>query len=188
MAGSASEQELALARRPGLYLVLDLEHGRLLVKARGMELDQAPVTDARLVVPAAAEGGASVDLPKLPAVWRVAHPPSENWRQVVAPPTLVPYREDEEPPLSSASASSEPPPPAQYRVELDNGWTLAVGSSPPTRLGRRLLARLRSGWDRLRGRPAVTRPPMLVVQTSADNARRLVHVFRPGLAILLTDH
>lgn len=187
MGASASEQELALAQRSGLYLVLDLAHGQLLVKARGVELDRAPVRGVELVLPRThADAGSSAGL-ELPVVWRVAKAPEEEWRQVVAPATLVPYREEAEPPLAAVTPTPEPEPPAQYRVELDNGYILAMGASPPSSLLRRLLARLRSGWARMRGRSTEAGPPTIVIETSADDARRLLHVFRPGVAILVAD-
>ncbi len=186
-AGSGPELELALARRPGLYLVVDPGRGQLVVKARGMELDRVPLRAVELLLPVPPAGEAGEAEVELPEVWRVVHAPKEEWRPVVAPPTLVPYREQEEPPVPAVTATPEPRPPAQYRVELDHGWMLAMGSNPPTNLGRRLLARVRTGWNRLWGRPVDTGPPTLVVETSADDARRLLHMFRPGVSILLVD-
>ncbi len=184
-AAPEQELELALARRQGLYIRLPVERPELQVKVRGVTLEEIPV-EALLMV----DAGAGSDLPQrpelaLPKVWRVAGAPEADWRRVVAPPTLVPYREE---PLGEAAVVTPTPAvvrPAQYRVELEGGWALLVGPSPGTGWWARLADRLGTGWRRLWGRPVPERPPAVAVVMTADDARRALHLFREGLAILV---
>ncbi len=182
--------ELALARRPALYLVIGRDGQRLSVRVRGIELDSVPLSAVRVV-----REGAGVDPDGLtelssPQVWRVTEPPAENWRRVVAPEVLVPYTDDgaqPEPAAGSAPSPTPPPPrPDRYSVATDSGWRLAVAPSveavAPVGWWRRVVR----GWRRIIGDPEPALPPTLVVVVAdPDDARRLVHLFVPGTAVLL---
>jgi hypothetical protein len=177
--------ELELAHRPALYLRLDVDRKELQVRARGTELATVAIRDVLLVrerSPSAADAGSEL---MLPVVWRVASQPKENWRRVVAPPTLVPYLEESVPESPSVTPTPETVRPSQYRVELADGSQLAVGPSPEIGWFARLGHRLGTGWRRLWGRPAPSRPPTVAIVMSAEAARGLLHVFREGTPILV---
>jgi hypothetical protein len=182
---SAVELELELAKEPALYLKLNVRTDALQVMARGHELDRIQAESVRLLVHhAPGEDRTPSDL-ALPALWRVASAPEVQWRRVVAPPTLVPYKEDAEPPTPVPDATPPAEIPAQYEIQLDNGWSLHLGPEPPGDFWPRLRERLDTGWKRLTGRSVEVAAPAVVVMTSADDARRLLHIFREGTPILV---
>jgi len=182
---SAVELELELAKEPALYLKLDVRTDALQVMARGHELDRIQAESVRLLVHhAPGEDRTPSDL-ALPAMWRIASAPEVQWRRVVAPPTLVPFKEDAEPPTPVASSTPPPEVPAQYEIHLDNGWTLHLGPEPPGGFWERVRERFGSGWKRLTGRAVEVAPPAIVLTTSADDSRRLLHIFREGTPLLV---
>jgi hypothetical protein len=182
---SLAEIELQLARKPSLYVKLDVRSGLMQVMARGFELDRMQTTSVRLVARRAAGQAPSITAPELPVVWRVTSPPAVTWRKVVAPRTLVPY-EDGSPPPSPLPTSTPPPDlPAQYQVELDSGWTLHLGNEPPDRWLKRVVYRVGSGWRRLTGRAVAPPPSALVVVTEPDDSRRLLHLLVEDTPLLL---
>jgi hypothetical protein len=94
----------------------------------------------------------------------------------------------EEVPEAADSAEPAPlaasPPAASYAVALEGGWRLVVGprvavASVWSRLG----VSLRRGLGRLFGAPAPACE--LQLAAAADDARRLQHLLRPGVRILL---
>jgi hypothetical protein len=182
---SLSELELQLARKPSLYVRLDVRSGLLQVMVRGFELDRMQTASVRLVARRAAGQVPSITVPELPVVWRVASPPAVTWRKVVAPSTLVPYQDGSPPP--SPLPTSTPPPdlPGQYQVEFDSGWTLHLGDKPPDRWPRRVASRIGSGWRRLTGRAVAPAPPARVVVTQPEDSRRLLHLLVKGTPLLL---
>jgi len=135
----------------------------------------------------------SLDPPRLeaPAVWTVLEGPGDTDRETIAPTTLRPYSEDDEEESSAPGAPAKKKPgeeadkPSTYRVRLDIGWQLMVTDEAP-RLGwgRRLVASIRDGWLRLRGEEPV-HPPLVALVMSSDDARRLHHLFRSGLKVLV---
>jgi hypothetical protein len=200
-AGSAADEDLRrlrlaelekdLARGKDLYLFLDPNVGKLTVKARGLELAAIEVRGFTRLVFEPLFG--RVEAPPLPApaIWTVLEGPGDTDRETIAPTTLRPYSEVEEreepaptaPALESGEAADDSR--AGYRVGLDNGWQLLIVDQPP-RLGwgRRFLAAVRDGWQRLRGaEPA--HPPLLTLIVSEEDARRLHHLFRAGMPILV---
>lgn len=182
--------ELALARRPALYLVIGPDGRRLSVRVRGMELDSVPLSAVRVVWQGAGVGPEGLAELSSPQVWRVTEAPAENWRRVVAPDVLVPFTDDGDQPEPAAgvvpSPTPTPPRPERYTVATDSGWRLAVAPSvdavAPVGLWRRVVR----GWRRVVDdpEPAVPRTLVLVV-ADPDDARRLVHIFVPGTAVLL---
>lgn len=184
-AQSAAELEFEVAREPAVYLRLDVNLGLLQVMIRGLEVERIETTSVELIRQRAAGHDLALDHPGLPAIWRVAAEPEVPWRRVVAPPTLVPYQEDAPP---SAPAPTATPPaelPGQYHLELDNGWRLYLGPDPPSGVLDRLRTRITTGWRRLTRRPSPPLPSAIAVRTSADDSRRMLHLLRPGTAILV---
>ena len=113
LAGSLAELELELAQSPALYLRLDVDAGSLEVRVRGMELERFAVGSVR-VAARRAPGEPGLAPFELPAVWRVVGDPQvEEWREVVAPPTLKPYDENAEPPT---------PVPTSRAIYLPAAW------------------------------------------------------------------
>jgi hypothetical protein len=182
--------ELALARRPALYLVIGCDGQRLSVRIRGMELDSVPLSAVRLVWEGAGAGADGLTELSSPQVWRVTEAPAENWRRVVAPEVLVPFSDDEDRPAPSAgiapSPTPAPPRPDRYSVTTDSGWRLAVAPSVEAAAPVGWWRRVVRGWRRMIGDPEPALPPTLVVVvTDPEDARRLVHLFAPGTALLL---
>jgi hypothetical protein len=185
------ELESELARKPDLYLVLDVPARRLAVKVRGLELAAVELRDVALLSFRPLLGGGAEPPVIAPAVWTVREGPGDTDRETIAPTTLRPYsesEEQEETPAGGGAASpaaDKPETPASYRVALDNGWQLFLVDEPP-QLGwaRRFLAAVRDGWQRLRGvEPA--HPPLVALVIDSEEARRLHHLFRSGLPILV---
>lgn len=180
---SAAEMELALARTPSLYLHLDIAQPVLEVKVRGMVLDTHEVRAVKFVFvdAAGAEDGAA--RLALPLVVRTVGGSQAEWRQVVAPPTLVPYSETAEPVVAKPTATVTLP--DQYEVDLDTGWHLVVGPESPYGFWSRLGWRLATGWQRLIGRRDEPPPPSIVVEMSDVDSRALVHLLAQEIPILI---
>jgi hypothetical protein len=185
------ELETELARKPDLYLVLDVPARRLAVKVRGLELAAVELRDVALLSFRPLLGGGSAPPLVAPTVWTVREGPGDTDRETIAPTTLRPYSESEEQEetpaggAAQAPAADKPETPASYRVALDNGWQLLLVDEPP-QLGwaRRFLAAIADGWQRLRGvEPA--HPPLVALVIDVEEARRLHHLFRSGLPILV---
>jgi hypothetical protein len=184
MAGdSAVQLELELARKPSLYLRLDVSSDALQVMVRGMELERVPVEAVRLVIrrPPGVPGAPLSGF--LPAVWKVVGDPAIEWRAVVAPPTLVPYDENAESPTPVPNPDRDAT--VQIAVGLDNGWELHLGPDPPIGWWRRVADRLGSGWHRLWGKTPVVPPPALVIVVQPEDARALLHIIRDGTPLLV---
>lgn len=195
-AAQGAAVELEVARKPGLYLVVDAAAGKLEVRSRGLTLDAAALLGAevRFYRPAWGE----VEVRELPAGgWRVATDAPAEYRQVVAPLELRPYPEAADaggggaatggpmPAAGTASAAGAVEPPTSYRVQLEEGWELRIGPGmPEAGWVRRLGSTLSRGWWAWRGRPQPA-PPTLVLVLEAGDAQRLHHLFRAGLPILL---
>ncbi|MGC8916547.1 MAG: hypothetical protein ACP5NF_06165, partial [Thermoanaerobaculum sp.] len=93
------ELEASLARKPAIYLRLDLDARSLEIKARGAVLDKVPVkaVEGALRQPFFKRVGPLV-LP-VPVVLEVTQGPGDTDREIVAPPSLRPAgsSQDEEP-------------------------------------------------------------------------------------------
>ncbi len=185
------ELELELARKPGLYLRVDPAAGRLEIKVRGLTLDAVDLGGAALLLHR--QRGAAVAEPKLPAVWTATSVSDREERLVVEAGRLrrLAAEEGEEDAAAGATqpapaADSLPPdPPASYRVQLTDGWQLRVGRSVP-RAGR--TGGVGLAWARLRAGLAGTvfePPDVLALALSPEDARRIHHLFRPGLQLLV---
>ncbi|MCS7182886.1 MAG: hypothetical protein NZ869_07230 [Thermoanaerobaculum sp.] len=201
------EAEVALARKPNIYLTLDLAQKSLAIKARGIVLDEVPV----LAVEAAARQAfyfrpRPVLLP-VPVVLEVLQGPGDTDREVIAPTRLRPasrQEDEEETPLPAASQTPTPTPtpkpetPTRYRVEVFRAGTkhqgkaelvLWVSDSLPARnVWQRFREAVKEGWAYLRGRGEITHePPGIVLVVKGEDARRLHHLFRQGMTMLVTS-
>lgn len=187
----ALELEAELARKPALYLVLDLGAKRLEVRVRGTVLTEVALRETHRLVFASLFGEAEAPPLRAPALWSVVEGPGDTDRETIAPTTLRPYSEEEEeetapaPATTPAKPAGEPEKPSSYRVQLDVGWQLFVVDEPP-RLGalRRFAAAVHDGWLRMQGEEPA-HPPLVTLVVAKEDARRLHHLFRSGMAILV---
>jgi hypothetical protein len=191
--------ELELARVRDPYLLLDLGGRRLEVRARGMVLDAVPIAAVTVQAFVPLMGGLSRPRLEVPAVWRVTQAPEDTWRRVIAPASLRPYNDDEEEPTPTPAGTSPGPAPtlapsptpvevpADYGLSLDSGWRLEMSTEEPGGFGSRLAGAIANGWARLWGMSLPKRPPRLVLTLAAEDARRVRHLFLPGMAILLAS-
>lgn len=184
------ELEASLARTTQLYLVLDSSRRLIEVKARGVVLDQVPLRELALLHYRPLLGGDAGAEPALPAVWKVAEGPGDFSRETIAPESLRPYvseEEREEPEAQDAKKPEPlvPTPPTSYSVRMDSEWDLAiVDRSPHPSFLARYAQAVREGWARLRGH-AEERRPLVALSLDPDDARRLHHVFRTELPVLV---
>lgn len=185
------ELEAGLARTTQLYLVLDAPRRLVEIKARGIVLDQLPLRDLALLHYRSLWGGEAGAPPPLPAVWKVVEGPGDFSREIIAPEKLRPYVPEEEREEETGQRDSKQPEPvvpsapASYRVRLESNWDLAiVDRSPHPGFFARYAQAVREGWARLRGH-SQPRRPIIAVSLDPEDARRLHHVFRTDLPILL---
>lgn len=186
---AAVELEVGLARVRDLYLVVDAGRAVIEVKARGVVLEQVPLRRTAILAPGPLLGGGDPPPLELPAVWRVTEPPGELERRVVAPETLKPYSEEEA--QSEPEAATPTPTPSSsprhplYRLAVDAGWRLEIGpGTARTGFVERIGGGLRHLWQRLTGSDQL-RAPVLALEIEPEDADRLHHLFRTGLAILV---
>ncbi len=189
----ALDLELALARRPEHYLVVDTGARRLAVKARGLELAAEPLEDAVVARYRRRGGGGEDPAPALPVALEVRAGDSHR-RRILVTRELRPYPAtgaDEEPaagaPAAAVAAAATPDtaPPSAYRLALDPGWELWVGPRPGgPGAGARFDAGLADLWTRLRGRPPAGRT-VIALAIGPEGARRIHHLLRPGARVLV---
>ncbi|MDQ1346894.1 MAG: hypothetical protein QG573_263 [Acidobacteriota bacterium] len=191
------EFETALAREPKIYLVLDPQAKHLDIKSRAMVLERIAI-DALLLLefePLFSQA----ESPELsaPTLWKVTQGPGDTDRETIAPVALRPYSEEEEKeePAAPAAAGAPAAPakkkpdettiPSSYRATLDNGWQLYVtADAPQSSFFRRLVASVRDGWQRLRGKEP-QHPPLITLVVAPAAAQRLHHLIRSGTEILV---
>lgn len=182
------ELEAGLAKTPALYLVLDPAAGQLEVRSRGLVLDAVPVQEVRVLHYRPLLGGGRHPQPEVPGIWTVIEGPGDTYREVIAPDALKPYVPEEERAEETAAAAPDkelPVPPSRYFVKLANGWQLGVfDREPQTGFFARFLQAVEGGWKRLLGRSRAS-PPVVALAMSPDDARRIHHVFRTDLAVLV---
>jgi hypothetical protein len=187
-----AELEAGLARKPDVYLVLEPDAHKLAIKARGLELDSIALEEVVRLEFHPLFGVAQAPPLEAPAVWTIRQGPGDTDRETIAPTTLRPYSEEEEkqePATTGTEPESKPPgdepKPSSFRFTLDNGWQILLVNERP-RLGwfRRFGSAVRDGWLRLRGREP-SHPPLIALVVSPDDARKLHHLFRAGMKILV---
>jgi hypothetical protein len=194
---TALEMEAALAKRPLVYLVLDPERRTLEVKARGAVLDTIHMRGIELVSQQPLLGWHASTLPPLPAVWTIANGPGDWDREVVQPTELRPEPKEDDDASDLTSGQSAPPTPtttpapehetsSSYRAALSIGWDLWVTESlPPQGRWRIFTAALHDGLARAQGR-GKDLPPAVTLAVPREDAQRLHHLMRSGMAILVT--
>ena len=191
-----AELELSLARKPDLYILIDPVARTLEVKARGLSLDTIGLADIALLSEQPLFGRSKNSSIRLPVVWTIAHGVPGHGRQMIAPSKLRAYSEtrgEAATPESLAAASAEAKKheresgelPTRFHAEFENGWYLQVQQSiAASSFWHRLQATVSDGWHRL-FRPPQGRPPALALAISADDARSIQHLIRPGMKILI---
>jgi hypothetical protein len=193
---SPASLELLLesAKQPLPYLVLVPGSDLAEVQIRGLPVDSVPV---RAVAVVAARGRLEQcrETVAEPAAFTVSADAAQPLRQRFEPDALVesapPDEADADDADSAAAANAQSAvpvaassPAAEYRVALENGWTLVVAPEVAvSSLWRRLGVSFRRGVERLFGSPRPTCE--LQIAAAAEDARRLQHLFRPGVRILL---
>ncbi len=188
------DAEVALARRPGVYLVIDPCSMQLDVKARGFLLESLPLRDVQVLTfrPLIGEGGAAAEL-QLPATLKVAEGPPWPERGIEAPATLRPYTGDESAPTSPPGTTPTPIPtatplplaPVRYTVGMEDGWRLEVAPTIAARNPlRRFATAVADSWHRLH-HTRIEHPPSLAVAVDPEAAREIFHLFQPGIRVLV---
>lgn len=196
------ELEASLARKPAIYLRLDLDARALQVKARGVVLDQIPVkaVEGALRQPFFKRVGPLV-LP-VPVVLEVTQGPGDTDREIVAPPSLRPAGSADEGEATPVPQTLGPTPtptprpetPSRYRVELAKAGSdgppvvlWVTGQLPARSLWERFRQAVAEGWAVVVRREEVPKePPGIVLVLDPEDARRLHHLFRQGMSILVT--
>lgn len=184
------ELETQLAKQSDLYLYFDPPANRLAIKVRGLEIAAVEILESSQLVFRPLAGEASAPPLPAPAIWTVTEDAGDTDRETIAPTTLRPYSEDEEreEPATTGKKKSdaeEVEERGQYRVQLDIGWQLmVVDESPRLDWGRRMIAAIRDGYQRLRG-VETSHPPLVTLVVSSADASLLRHLFRAGTQILV---
>ncbi|MEW6337170.1 MAG: hypothetical protein ACOY3Y_09670 [Acidobacteriota bacterium] len=188
------ESEVSLAKKPGVYLVLDPPRRTLEIRSRGLVLDSVPIRGIEVVSQGPLLGSGASGEVRAPAVWTIVAGAGDTDREVIAPAELKPLPpegEEEEEPTAKPSASPTPTstpipePPVSYRARLDTGWDIWVCTElPPDGVWQRFVAAVRDGWERLRGE-GEDHPPAVAIAMQPDDARRIHHLMRTGVAILV---
>jgi len=183
--------EAGLAKSPALYFFLDPAASVLEVRSRGLVLDRVPVLGLHVLHHHSLFGSGPTPAPELPAVWKVKDGPGDYAREVIAPDALRPYQPEEKrgaaPEADGDQDKPIPTPPTVYQVPLTNGWALAIlDREPRTSFPRRYAQAVRAGWRGVFGQHP-SRSPLVAVVVSADDARRIHHIFRSDIAVLVAS-
>ncbi len=190
---SFAEMEAAIVKGTGLYVVLDPARSVLEVRSRGLVLDSVPLSGIEFLNHSPIFGGDEGAVPALPATWTLAEDAGDFEREIIAPNALRPYvPEDKRTALDEArnpkviAAHDEHElPPSTYEVKLTNGWALEIlDQAPQTGFFSRYAAAVKEGLGRLRGEKR-QHPPMLAIAMKGEDARRIHHVFRAELPVLI---
>jgi hypothetical protein len=194
---AALQMEAALAKRPFVYLVLDPQRRVLEIKARGAVLDRVQLTGIEIMSQQPLLAHERPGHPPIPAVWTIQKGPGDTDREVVAPKELRPAPRDDEEEAEPAPAATPtgptptpttvPVPPPSYRSRLSNSWDLwNTDQLPPQSLHGTFMAAVRDGWQRLRGL-GEDHPPAVTLAMADGDARRIHHLMRTGIAILVAS-
>ncbi len=131
----------------------------------------------------------------VPTIWTIQSGPGDTDREIIAPESLRPMpkegEEEEEPPATptppgpTPTPTPVPEPPPSYRARLNTGWDLWVCEAlPASGFWARFTAAVRDGWTRLRGE-GEDLPPAVALAMSAEDAKRIHHLLRVGMPILV---
>ena len=157
-ANTVLQEEVKLAARPQTYLLIDVQHGVVLVKARGVEIHRLPILFWR----------ASEDRPPVGLFRLTVRPPVDR-------PKAKPGEDATEHPIEISDM------PAEYQLVLDPSLIVAV--SPPARDHPWLWIRgfLRGWWSRaVKGSGAWLR-----VALPPESARSLAWSVTEGMPVLI---
>lgn len=193
------ELVLAAARQPLPYLLVMPGEARAEVQVRGLDLDSVPLRAVAVVAPRGRYADCSAAAAP-PVAFTVGGDAAQPLRRRFEPGELVDgdaaattggegaSGAAEEVTQAADSAEAAPlaasPPAASYAVALEDGWRLVVGQRVAVAsVWSRLGASLRRGLGRLFGAPAPSCE--LQLAAAADDARRLQHLLRPGVQILV---
>jgi hypothetical protein len=186
------------AQEPLPYVVLMPAESRAAIQVRGLEVDTLPLRALAVVAPsgrlAACRGSASP-----PVAFTVGADAAQPLRRRFEPVQLAADGEEESDAGDAVedagaageagSAAAQAPvaaaaPSPAYHVELEEGWRLAIGQQVAiASLWRRFLVSLRRGAGRVFGADAA--PCELQLALAPEDARRLQHLLRPGVRVLL---
>jgi hypothetical protein len=194
---AALEMEAGLAKKPGVYLVLDPQRRVLEIRSRGAVLDAVGLKGIEIVSQQPVLRRDIPAHPPIPAVWMVEQGAGDSDREVVEPTELRPApkmgeEEDEAEPTPSATPAAPIPtptpaplPPVSYRNRLANGWDLWITDTlPPQSRFQTFLAAVKDGWRRLRGL-GEDHIPAVTLAMADEDARRIHHLLRTGMPILV---
>lgn len=153
------QEELALAARPQTYLIVDVAHGLLLLKARGVEIHRLPLLSWR----------ASDDRPPVGLFRLTARPPVDR-------PKARPGEDATEHPIELGDM------PAEYQLILEPALILAIAPPVQDHLWLWLRGLLRWWWTRTVSRGSgswlhLTLPP--------ESARSLAWSVTEGMPFLI---
>ncbi len=162
------EEELKLASRPLLYLIVDLSEGVVRIKGRGIELHRMTIT-----------AWSCPDTDALHRVFRLQARPN------IARPRTLPEGDPDADPISLQDM------PMDYDLQFDPPLTVAI--APPARERPLLLAKslAREWWSRaasyLRRDPHVGRggPPRLRLSLPQDATQSLAWSLTDGMPLLI---
>lgn len=173
-------RELAVARAPGLYAVVDGPARQIELKARGIVLRRFPLRGLALVGRVPPPGGPWDLVAKQPLI--------EPTPRIPPQPGTPPSRDKPagDAPLTVAAM------PARYRLVFEGGLSILVHPGGATGRWQRVLDGLGAAADRVRawtmvfaGRLAGDPRWALLAELSADEARALYWAVRPPLSVLL---
>ncbi|HRC84234.1 MAG TPA: hypothetical protein PK413_01345 [Thermoanaerobaculia bacterium] len=189
---SLEEAELAQAKDPGVYLLLRPSPGALEVRSKGLTLETIPLQQVAFLRYHRLVGSEKGHSAELPLAFVVAEDADGSHRKVIAPEELRPYPGDDQQeevgttikvPPNQGEPLPEPPP--NYRIALQGGWKLEVTQTPPrTNWSSRLRFALNDGWARLKGEQP-DESDLVVLAAEPENAKRIHHLFRAGMQILI---
>lgn len=202
--------EAVLADQGTIYILVDQQAMVAQIKIRGITLELLPLKFlAFLDYRGSGEMAAPDKKVQLPAIFTVEEDPTAVYRKYIAPEELITVEEAEKLEEQRAAAAkaaaeaakargevqenapskheppTEPEPPSEYRIQLGEGWALQVSTEKPDLSWQgKVAAAFHDGWARLRGETLET-PQLLEMTLSADDARRIHRLLRPGLQILV---
>lgn len=202
--------EATLADKGQIYILVDQRAMIAQIKIRGITLELLPLKFLAFLDYQSSLGMAAPDKKvQLPAIFTVQEDPTSVYRKYIAPETLITIEEAEklekeraaaakaaaeaakargevyEPTPPKGEPPAEPEPPSDYQVQLNEGWALDVSTElPDLSWSGKIKAAFHDGLARLRGESVET-PQLLGMTLSADDARRIHRLLRPGLQILV---
>jgi len=203
--------EAAIADQGAIYILVDQKSMIAQIKIRGIALEVLPLKSlAFLDYRRTGQMAAPDRKVQLPAIFTVQEDPTSVYRKYIAPEELITIKEAEKLEAERAAAAKaaaeaakargeetpqsapakhappeEPEPPSDYRIKLDEGWSLDVSTETPdlSFMGK-VKEAFHDGMARLRGETVET-PQLLGMTLSADDAKRIHRLLRPGLQILV---